>query len=211
MWRLASGCPQLRSLNLRWCRAVTDAAVGHLAAACPDLDSLCLDHCNAVTDLAVRTLGSESRSCSAWAALSSASHTLCCLLAGRCRSLSRLSLVYCQQLTDDCLQPLTDSGACPRLHTLILDHCDAITVCCLVLRCLCDADLCALHCLSGCGGAASEQARVRSGRSGGVAGAEPPQLPARLVRAPQAPHDRGRVRATRAHRGAHGGLIENAL
>jgi len=47
---LASGCPQLHTLNLEDCQRVTDAGLVSLAAGCPNLNKLTLDSCVNVTD-----------------------------------------------------------------------------------------------------------------------------------------------------------------
>ena len=42
---IASGCPQLQSLNIIYCEDITDAGIKALATGCPQLQSLNISYC----------------------------------------------------------------------------------------------------------------------------------------------------------------------
>ena len=50
---VVSKCPQLSSLDLRYCRTITDVALRAVASSCPQLSSLSLGYCNKIADAAV--------------------------------------------------------------------------------------------------------------------------------------------------------------
>ena len=73
---VASGCKQLKSLDLRCCSKITDAAAVVVAAKCKQLTSLNLGCCGEITDAAVAAV------------------------ASKCKVLSTLYLYGCSNITD---------------------------------------------------------------------------------------------------------------
>lgn len=51
MQAIAQNCGQLQSLNLGWCEDVTDKGVTSLASGCPDLRALDLCGCVLITGI----------------------------------------------------------------------------------------------------------------------------------------------------------------
>mmetsp|Transcript_7059 Transcript_7059/g.17934 ORF Transcript_7059/g.17934 Transcript_7059/m.17934 type:complete len:177 (+) Transcript_7059:52-582(+) len=78
---LARCLPMLASLNLTYCKLITDAALHHLARL-PSLRSLVLDGCRQITDAGVAALA-------------------------RCTSLSLLAVAGCSRITDTGLSSLS--------------------------------------------------------------------------------------------------------
>ena len=56
MMTIATGLPQLQSLNISWSRNITDDGIRALATGCPQLQSLNISHCRNITDEGIRAL-----------------------------------------------------------------------------------------------------------------------------------------------------------
>jgi F-box/leucine-rich repeat protein 7 len=97
------GCPNLRRLNLSYCKHITDRSMAHLAAhASPRLQSLSLTRCTSVTDAGFQT----------WAAY-------------RFTSLTHLTLADCTYLSDASVVALV--SAAKNLTHLDLSFCCALS------------------------------------------------------------------------------------
>ena len=83
------GCPRLISVDLYYCKQITDACVIALSQGCPQLSSLNLCRCDQITDACVIALSQG------------------------CSQLSSLCLYGCSQITDACVIAL--SQGCPQL------------------------------------------------------------------------------------------------
>ena len=94
---VVSKCPQLSSLDLRYCRTITDVALRAVASSCPQLSSLSLGYCNKIADAAV---------------------------AKGCPKLSSLDLGCCDMITDGAV--VTVASGCPQLSSLHLESCHNI-------------------------------------------------------------------------------------
>ena len=98
---VASGCPQLSSLNLNSCRKITDEAVVALASGCKLLSSLSLNSCRKITDGSVEAVASG------------------------CPWLKDLGLHGCNKITDAAVAAV--ASGCPLLSSLDLGNCGKIT------------------------------------------------------------------------------------
>ncbi|KAK4129772.1 RNI-like protein [Parathielavia appendiculata] len=97
------GCPNLRRLNLSYCKHITDRSMAHLAAhASPRLQALSLTRCTSVTDAGFQT----------WAAY-------------RFTSLTHLTLADCTYLSDASIVALV--SAAKNLTHLDLSFCCALS------------------------------------------------------------------------------------
>ena len=97
---VVSKCPQLSSLDLRYCRTITDVALRAVASSCPQLSSLSLGYCNKIADAAVAAV------------------------AKGCPKLSSLDLGCCDMITDGAV--VTVASGCPQLSSLHLESCHNI-------------------------------------------------------------------------------------
>ncbi|KAJ1415997.1 hypothetical protein B484DRAFT_454384 [Ochromonadaceae sp. CCMP2298] len=150
----------LQCVDLTAC-GVTDSFVSELVSACPNLRSVCLARCDALTHSALELLGMRSLqsldlsysvahtqavgvslqvSCQDLQYLNLDCHT--CLsdsdikhITRNCPSLRTLSLNHCTTLT---LPAFADIGNCPHLHVLSLNHCNVTDE---ALACLAGPDL----------------------------------------------------------------------
>ena len=98
---MASGCPQLLSLNIGGYRSeITDAGIRALVSGLSQLQSLDIDHCDKVTDEGIRAL------------------------ATGCTQLQSLNISWCGNITDEGIRAL--ATGCPQLqlsyiHSYIYD------------------------------------------------------------------------------------------
>ena len=89
--------PNLRRLDLGWCKNVTGGGLKAVAAGCPNLQHLHLYNCENLTD--------------GW---------LTAVAAG-CRNLQHLDIGYCYHVTDDGLKAV--AAGCPNLRHLDIGYC----------------------------------------------------------------------------------------
>ena len=98
---MASGCPQLTTLDLCNCDNITDAAVVAVASKCKQLTRFDLRGCSKITDAAVLAVASG------------------------CKLLTTLNLAYCSNITDAAVVAV--ASGCPQLSSLSLFGCHKIT------------------------------------------------------------------------------------
>ena len=105
LWDIATGCPNLKWLDVSQCEEVTDVGLEQLAACCPNLNRVRLRFCPRVTDTGIEKL------------------------ATGCPNLSHLDISHDRELggpivTDNGLKQL--AASCPKLCSLVLWNCEHI-------------------------------------------------------------------------------------
>jgi hypothetical protein len=118
----AAGAEYARTVGLRRCADITDAAVVALAARCPNITSVHLDRCCNITDTALVAL---AEGCPGIAAIwlrgcSNITDAAVVALAERCRGIADIRLGGCTNITDTALLAL--AGRCPGIVRIVLDN-----------------------------------------------------------------------------------------
>ena len=98
---IASGLPQLQSLNLSNCWNITDEGIRVVASGLPQLQSLNITACNKITDEGIRAL------------------------ANGFRQLQSLNISFCYNITDKGIRAL--ASGLSQLQSLGIICCDEIT------------------------------------------------------------------------------------
>ena len=98
---IASGCPQLQSLNITCSENITDEGIKALATGCPQLQSLNISGCRNITDEGITALASG------------------------CLQLQSLDISDCRNVTDEGIRAL--ASGCTQLQSLDIDLCRNIT------------------------------------------------------------------------------------
>jgi hypothetical protein len=100
--QIASGCPEVTSVDLTWCENVTAVGLAKLATGCPHLTSLNLELCRQLTDEGLEKIGDG------------------------CPKLAMLDIGFCTNITDASLARI--AAGCPNLTSLNLESCCKVTV-----------------------------------------------------------------------------------
>ena len=91
----------MSSLELSYCRAVSDVGISKIGEGCPELRSLHLEDCHKVTDAGISKIGEG------------------------CRQLQSLDLSYCHKVTDAGISKIGEG--CRQLRSLHLGFCGFVT------------------------------------------------------------------------------------
>ena len=143
---------QLTTLNLDYCRCLTDASIRTIVLACPRLAYLCVTYCKLLTDDALLglaklegTLQHLILSCcqnvtgKGVLAVTNAAPKLKCIdlsycdhvdefsieALAKCKCLERIYPSVCTQVTDACIKKI--AVGCPRVHRLYVAYCHRLT------------------------------------------------------------------------------------
>ena len=124
---IASGLPQLQSLDIRDCGNITDAGIIALASGCLQLQFLYITHCDSITDAGIIALASgcpqlRSLNIDGWYNITDAG--IIALVNGL-RQLQSLNIGFCPNITDDGIRAL--ASGCLKLQSLNIHGCDELT------------------------------------------------------------------------------------
>ena len=124
---MASGCPQLTTLDLCNCDNITDAAVAAVASGCKQLTTLDLGCCDNITDAAVVAVASGCKQLTTLKLedCSKITDAAVVAVASACKQLTRLNLSGCSNITDEAVVAV--ASGCKQLSSLRLFGCLKIT------------------------------------------------------------------------------------
>jgi len=124
---IATGCPQLQSLNIRDCSEITDKGIIALATGCPQLQSLIMSYCHNITDEGIRALATglpQLQSLEISQCRNITDEGIRALASG-CAQLQSLNITGCNNITDEGIRAV--ATGCPQLQSLKISGCDNIT------------------------------------------------------------------------------------
>ncbi|RIB15576.1 hypothetical protein C2G38_2192079 [Gigaspora rosea] len=143
--------PNIQSLNLNYCKKLTDTTIHALVSSYPDLRKLDLSDCNKVTDIGIRQIA-QCRNLEhlALKSLEFLSDETICIIARSCPNISHFNLEFChvtniavEAIAQSCRnmeylniygsESITDRSIsklakmCPKIRDLELGFCELIT------------------------------------------------------------------------------------
>jgi len=124
---LANGCPQLQSLDISRCDKITDEGIIALATGCPQLQSLIMSYCHNITDEGIRALATglpQLQSLEISQCRNITDEGIRALASG-CAQLQSLNITGCNNITDEGIRAV--ATGCPQLQSLKISGCDNIT------------------------------------------------------------------------------------
>ena len=124
---IASGLPQLQSLNISYSGYITDEGIRALARGLPQLQSLDIASCSSITDEGIRALASgllRLQSLNIYNCSSITDEGIRALASGL-PQLQSLDISHCRNITDAGIRAL--ARGLPQLQSLNIAYCDNIT------------------------------------------------------------------------------------
>ena len=124
---IAEGCHYLTSINLTYCHSISDEGVSAIAEGCHNLNSIDLSHCDSISDkgLSALAVGCHDLQLINFSHCRRISDIGVTAIAEGCHQLKSISLYYCVNISDKGLSALAES--CRHLTLIDLFKCASIT------------------------------------------------------------------------------------
>ena len=125
---LAEGCPDLRALRLAGCRFVSSGSLQALSKNCPDLEELCLHGCVNVNDDGLSDLVTGCRRITSLdlnKCVNVGDRGVASISEASASSLRTLKILDCYKVGDESVLSL--ARFCARLETLVIGGCRNVT------------------------------------------------------------------------------------
>ena len=124
---IAQGCHYLTSINLTYCHSISDEGASAIAEGCHNLNSIDLSHCDSISDkgLSALAVGCHDLELINFSHCRRISDIGVTAIAEGCHQLKSISLYYCVNISDKGLSALAER--CHHLTLIDLFKCASIT------------------------------------------------------------------------------------